>query len=221
MCFPLNSISKKQIVAVTGLMLVLFVVAHLIGNILILGGPELFNAYADKLNKLRPLTTIAEVILGIIFITHVLMTAALVMENIKARGGLKRYAVDRPVGNRSWATRLMPLSGIYIFLFLIWHIFDFTLAMHDGPRSIINGQSYGLYGLVYNAFKDPLHSILYIIAVSFVGLHLSHGFQSVVQSFGIDRSRFGQQLILTSRIFGFVIALGYSSLPIYIMFFIR
>lgn len=221
MCFPLTSISKKQIVAVTGLLLILFIIAHLLGNLLIIVGPDAFNAYAEKLDHLRPLTTVAEFILAAIFLTHIYFTANLVIENIKARGGYNRYSVDRPVGNRSWATRLMPLSGTYIFLYLIWHIFDFTLADDDGVRSFINGQSYGLYGIVVNAFKDPLHSILYIIAVSFVGLHLAHGVQSVVQTWGIERHKFAKQLIIGSRVFGFVIALGFASIPLYVLFFLR
>ena len=221
MSFPLTSISKKQIVALTGLLLILFIIVHLIGNLLIFGGADLFNGYVEFLDHLRPGTTTAEFILAGIFITHITFTAMLVYVNIKARGGYKRYAVDKSVGDRSWATRLMPLSGAYIFFFLIWHIFDFTLARDDGPRSFIAGKSLGLYGVVINSFKDPLHSILYIIAVCFVGLHLAHGVQSVIQTWGVDRSKFARPLILGSRIFGFIIAFGFSSLPIYVMFFLR
>ncbi len=221
MSFPLTSITKKQIVAVTGLLLILFIIGHLIGNLLIYGGPDLFNAYARKLKDLRPFTTIVEFILAGIFITHILFTVTVVIENIKARGGLNRYAVDRPVGKRSLATRLMPVSGAYVFFFLIWHIFDFTLIDHEGPRSFINGKSYEIYGVVVNAFKDPLHSILYIVAVCFIGMHLVHGVQSVVQTWGIDRSKFAKQLMIISHFFGFIIAVGFSSLPIYVMFFLR
>lgn len=221
MCFPLNSISKKQIVALTGLMLILFITGHLIGNLLIYGGPDLFNGYAEKLDHLRPLTTIVEFILAAIFIVHIYFTATLAKENIKARGGFKRYAVDKASGDRSIAARLMPLSGIYIFCFLIWHIFDFTLADDEGPRSLIAGRSYEIYGVVINSFKDPVHSILYIVAVCFIGLHLAHGVQSVVQTWGIDRSKLAKPLVLTSRVFGFVIAMAFASLPIYVMFFLR
>ncbi len=221
MCFPLTSISKKQIVAATGLMLIVFIIVHLIGNLLILGGADLFNNYAEFLDHMRPGTTIAELILAGIFLSHIFFTASLVRENIKARGGFKRYAVDKPVGDRSWATRLMPLSGAYVFFFLIWHIFDFMLAGDEGPRSFILGKSAGLYGVVINSFKDPLHSILYIIAVCFVGLHLAHGVESVVQTWGLDRSKFSRPLVLASRIFGFIIAFGFSSLPFYVMFILR
>ena len=205
----------------TGLMLVFFIISHLVGNLLIIVGPNLFNQYAGTLEHLRPLTTIAEVMLALVFIIHITFTVIIVLENVKARGGLNRYAVDRPVGNRSIATRLMPYSGAYVFFFLIWHIFDFTLNDRNGSRSFIDGQSYGLYGVVVNAFKDPMHSILYIIAVCFIGLHLAHGVESVVQTFGISRAKFANKLVLGSRIFGFIVAFGFSSIPIYVLFFLR
>lgn len=216
-----SSITKKQIVAVTGLMLIVFIIGHLVGNLLIYGGPDLFNGYAETLDRLRPLTTIIEFMLAGVFLTHIYFTVLVVQENIKARGGYQRYAVDKAVGNRSIAARLMPVSAFYIFIFLLWHIFDFTLADDEGVRSIIAGKSLGIYGVVVNSFKDPLHSLAYIVAVSFVGLHLAHGMQSVVQTWGIDHSKFSKQLITISRVFGFIVAILFSSLPIYVMFCLR
>jgi succinate dehydrogenase / fumarate reductase, cytochrome b subunit len=214
----MTSITKKQIVAVTGLMLILYVIAHLAGNLAIYVGPALFNGYAEKLKTFGIVLKVLEYSLLSVFLVHVWFTAQVVIENIKARGGVNRYAVDRPVGKRSWATRLMPYSGTYILLFVIWHIFDFTLIDHHGLRSMINGKSYGLYGVVVNSFADPLHSFLYIIAVSFLGLHLAHGVQSTVQTFGLDNTSFIQK---ASRYFALLMVIGYSSIPLYVLFFLK
>ncbi len=215
-----SSITKKQIVAVTGLLLILFVIFHLAGNLFIFGGPAAFNGYVEKMEDLGVLKTIAEWGLFFIFGIHMLTTAFLVVENIQARG-VKRYVVDNSRGPRSLVTRLMPYSGSYLFLYLIWHLIDFSWANQHGLRSMIHGISYGLYGVVVNAFLDPLHSLLYVIAMCFLGLHLSHGILSFIQTFGFNDSRFTPGAKKFSRFFAFTMTLGYSSIPLYVLFILK
>ena len=217
----MSSITKKQIIALTGLLLIVFIIGHLAGNLFIYGGPEAFNGYAEKLEKLRPVLNIMEYALLFVFVIHILLTVLVVIENIKARGGLKRYAVDKSVGDRSWATRLMPYTGTYILLFIVWHLFDFTFADHNGVRSYIAGKSYGLYGVVVNSFVDPLHSVLYVIAMCFLGLHLSHGTESLVQTFGFNHPRYTPAILKLSRCFALLIVIAYSSIPLYVFFLLR
>ncbi len=218
----MSSIAKKQIVAVTGLMLVVFIIAHLAGNLFIYGGPAVFNAYADVYHKLRPWFYLVEFGLFLVFLVHIWFTALVVWENIHARGdNYKRYDTFTPVGKRSLATKLMPYSGVYVLLFIIWHIMDFTFVDRLGPESYLNGKSYGLYGIVVNAFADPLHSLLYLMAISFMGLHLAHGTQSLVQTMGFNHSKWSPWLMKFSRYFAWVIVVAYSSIPIYVLYFLR
>ena len=211
-----SSIGKKQIVAVTGLLLILFVVGHLAGNLLIYLGPEAFNKYADKLKHLRPGLYLVEVGLLIIFIIHMWLTAVIVIENYQARG--TRYSVSQAVGKRSLATRLMPYTGTTVIVFVIWHLLDFTFVDHSGPLSVLaDGLSYGLYGVVYNAFSDPLHSMFYVIAMFALGLHLSHGIQSFAQTFGFNHPNYTPVVKTVSGGLGFFIAVAFSSIPVYIL----
>jgi succinate dehydrogenase / fumarate reductase cytochrome b subunit len=211
-----SSIGKKQIVAVTGLLLNLFVIAHLAGNLFFYGGPEMFNAYSKKLTSLRPGLYVIEFGLLFIFLVHILTTLTLVLENLAARG--KGYSVSRSVGQRSWATRFMSLSGTIIFAFVVWHLLDFTFVDHNGPRSILaDGKSYGLYGIVYNSFKDPIHSVLYIIAMIAVGTHLSHGIESIFQTFGYNNATYTPVIAQTGRILAFIITVAFSSIPIFVL----
>ena len=167
---------------------------------------------------LRPGLNVLEWVLGTVFLVHIFVTYLLVLENITARGGVSRYAVHRPVGNRSWATRLMAYSGFGVFAFVLWHLLDFTFVEHEGPRSILpDGHSYGLYGIVYNAFRDPLHSVLYILAMICVGLHLYHGVESFMQTLGLNDSSYALMIKTFSKIFSVLITLGYSSIPIYVL----
>lgn len=216
MAFQFSSINKKQVVAVTGVLLVVYIIAHLGGNLLIYAGPDVFNGYSKMMHSFLPFLRFIEYSLLAVFLIHISFTAMVVMENIKARGGLNRYAVDKAVGKRSLATRIMPWTGLYILLFVVWHIYDFTLVDHEGPRSMIAGQHYGIYGVVVNAFTDPFHSILYVIAVTFLGFHLAHGVESSLQTMGIKDVRRTAAINAFSRYFAIVIVLGFSSIPLYV-----
>lgn len=208
-----SSIGRKQIVAVTGLALVLFLCGHMVGNFFIFGGPEPFNNYAHHLAGLRPALLVVEFGLGLIFLIHMFLTATLVLENRKARGNNK-YEGSQQKGKRSLSTRLMPFTGSALIAFVIWHLLDFTFTNHEGIRSVVDGEHLALYGVVFNSFKDPIHSGLYIIAMFCVGFHVSHGIQSVWQSFGFGASDKVQKI---SAAVGWLIALGFSSIPVYIL----
>jgi len=210
-----SSIARKQIVAITGFLLIFFIITHLGGNLLIYAGPGVLNSYAHKLHSVGPLLLIPRILLFLIFVTHLFVIHILVIQNIKARGGLKRYAIDQAVGKRTVGERLILWSGIYIFVFVIFHLFNFALADQHGPHTFIHGKSYGLYGLVFNYFTNPIHDALYILAMCFLGLHLSHGVQSIIQTCGF-RPKWGRIFQKFSNYFAWIITIGYSSIPIYV-----
>jgi succinate dehydrogenase / fumarate reductase cytochrome b subunit len=218
--FFLSSITKKQIVAVTGLLLVLFILGHLAGNFFIFAGPEAYNGYAQHLEALRPALNVVEGLLLLTFVVHMFFTITLLIENIRARG-LWRYAVDHPVGDRTWASRVIPLTGSFILVFVIYHLLDFLYADDSGPRALINGVGYGIYGLVYNAFKDFRHGGAYILAVSFLGFHLAHGVQSFIQTLGFEHPVWSPRIRVLSTWMGVLVALAYSSIPVYILFYVK
>ena len=216
-CSHYTSIYKKQIVALSGLFLIGYVIIHLLGNLLVFGGPERFNEYAKKLVSLRPGLYIIELGLFFIFIIHIYFTYLVIIENLTARG--QRYRIITPVGQRSLATRLMPYTGTILFAFVIWHVIDFTLTDHQGPRSIMpNGESLGLYGVVYHSFGHPWHSAGYILAMVALGFHLSHAIQSCFQTFGFNHPVYTALIRRLSNGLGVLIATALSTIPIYILF---
>ncbi len=209
-----SSIGRKQIVAITGVMLVLFLVGHLLGNLIIYLGPEAFNAYAKKLAGLRPGLLVVEVGLLVIFLIHVYYTATLVHENIRARAN--NYAVTQNE-TRSLATRLMPFTATVIFAFVIFHLMDFTFVDKEGPRGLINGENYHVFGIVYNAFKNPFHSLFYIVAMGCIGFHVAHGIQSTMQTFGFHSSKYTPTIKQLSVWLGWGIAVLFSSIPVAVL----
>ena len=209
----LSTIQKKQIVGITGLAMVGFVLAHLSGNFLIFKGAEAFNAYAKFLHDLGALLWVMR--LGIIasFVLHIGFTINLVITNRKARVD-RYYKYKNHRSESSLATQLMPLTGSIILIYIIFHLLDFTLADKVG---VIEGIDYGLFGLVVNTLNDPIHSALYIIAMMSVGLHMYHAFQSVFQTLGVMSQSNQKNFTLASKVLGIAITLGFSSIPLYIM----
>lgn len=211
-----SSVGRKQIVAVTGLMLILFLIGHLAGNLFFYGGAKAFNAYADKLAHLRPFLYIVEFGLLAVFLAHIHFTVALVIENRQARP--QGYAVANSKGGRSLATRLMPFTGTILFVFVVYHLMDFTFTDHYGPKSYLaDGKSYGLYGLVYNSFADVKHSVFYIVAMLCLGFHLYHGIKNVIQTFGVEDRGWVPVMKVVALIFSLAIAIGFSSIPVYVL----
>jgi succinate dehydrogenase / fumarate reductase cytochrome b subunit len=218
MCFGLlkSSIGKKQIVAITGLLLIFYLIAHLAGNLFIYLGPAAFNRYAQTLAGLRPGLYLIEIGLLFVFLIHIFVTTLLILENIRS-AGVTRYKVSNSKSDRPWSTRLRVYTGLFIFAFVIYHLLDFTFSDRTGVRSMIGHKSYGLYGVVYNSFLNPVHSIIYIVAMFCVGFHLAHGVQSCMQSFGFNHPKYSPMMKTASNWLGFLIAFGFSSIPVYVM----
>jgi succinate dehydrogenase / fumarate reductase cytochrome b subunit len=209
----LSTIQKKQWVGITGLAMVGFVLAHLSGNFLIFKGAEAYNGYAKFLHDLGPLLWGARLGLLSAFVVHMGLTMNLVITNKRARKA-RYYKYQNHRNESSLATRLMPLTGTVIFLYIIFHLLDFSLADKVG---LIQGVEYGLFGLVVNTLGNPIHAVLYIIAMACVGLHMYHAFQSVFQTFGILSDRNQAVVSNVSKGLGVGIAIAYSAIPIYIL----
>ncbi len=211
-----TSIGRKQIVATTGLLLILFICGHLVGNLLFFGGPDLYNGYAAFLAKLRPGLYVIEGILALIFLTHILVTYFLVYKNMTARP--VGYKMVSHKAERSFAAQIMPFTGTIVLAFIFYHLWDFTFTTHEGPQSILaDGKNYGLYGLVYNSFKDWMHSTFYIIAMASIGFHLSHGVESLCQTYGFNHPKYISRVRLASNLFGILVGWGFSSIPVYVL----
>ena len=211
-----SSIGRKQIIAITGLLLVGFLAAHLAGNLLIYLGPDAINAYAKKLHDLGLLLKVMEIGLCVIFLGHIALTIQLVIENKKSRK--TPYKVTPSSKKRSFATKSMRVTGPILLLYLIVHLLDFTFVSPEKSLSSnINGQDMGLYGLIYNSFQVPWRTIFYVVAMCSLGLHLSHAIQSVFQTFGFNNTKYTPTIKRASLAIGVLTTIAYSSIPIYLL----
>ena len=211
--FYKSSIGKKWIVALTGLVLVGYVCGHLAGNLQIFFGPNQINKYAAFLHSLGPLLYVIRAFLLACLFAHIFTTVLLAAQNRAARPD--RYSVSNS-RQASMATRTMVLSGLIILCFVIFHLLQFTMRdPHTLSASIVEKMrgEYDCYNMVILSFRSPLVSGFYIVGLFLLCLHLSHGFQSVVQTLGLTSSKWVRVLELGSCALAWVIFAGYVSIP--------
>jgi succinate dehydrogenase / fumarate reductase cytochrome b subunit len=182
--FLASTVGKKVVMAVTGIILFAYVVAHLIGNLQAYMGPEALNAYAVWLRSLAHGAGlwIARAVLLLSVILHIWAATALTVGNVKARPiGYRRREHDRS----TYASRTMVWSGPIIALFVIFHILHLTTGtVHP---SFVEGDVY--HNFVAGFQVVPV-SVFYIIAMLALGYHLYHGIWSMLQTLGLSHPRY-------------------------------
>jgi succinate dehydrogenase / fumarate reductase, cytochrome b subunit len=198
-----------MIVAITGILLILFVVGHLLGNLQIFLGPEWINAYAQHLRDLGPLLWIIRGSLLIVVLLHIYFTIGLAIDNRRARP--ERY-VRKHMVKATFASRSMVLSGLILLAFIIYHLLHFSFRVARIPVDPL--KHYDVYSMMIYGFRDPVVSSFYIFAMFLLCLHLSHGSSSWFQSLGMNNKEFTPRLALAGRIFAWLIFLGYTSIPV-------
>ncbi len=199
------SIGKKLMMALTGMGFMIFLTAHLIGNLNIYIGKDAFNAYAEGLQKLGPVLKIFEA--GLIFfaVVHILTGSWLFYQNWQARP--QRYQVNKSGGGRTIGSSTMPYTGFVILLFVIMHLFNFTF---------VDKTNITVFDIVLRKFSNPFYVFVYIAAMVIVAIHVSHGFWSAFQSLGLNHSKYMPLIMVLSIVFAVVVGIGFGFLPIYI-----
>ncbi len=211
-----STLGKKYLMAISGLLLILFVIGHMVGNLQIFLGPDTLNAYGAFLKSKPAMLWGARSGLLLLVALHIWSAITLAAKNRDARP--VRYQVQRSVG-ASYASRTMVFSGLIVLAFIIYHLLHFTVGAFD-PEVLKFEDSEGrhdIFRMVVLGFSHPLVSSFYIFAMALLCLHLSHGVSSLFQSLGF---RSGQQKIWANRIallLAWGIFLGNSSIPIAIL----
>ena len=214
--FYQSSIGKKITVAVTGIILIVFVIGHLLGNLEIYLGQDHTNWYAEFLRSTGPLLWIVRIILILAVMVHIVATIQLTVENLRAKPG--RYAVKARQAS-TFASRTMIYSGLLVLCFVIYHLLHFTFQTTNPEfRTLTDAQGrHDVYHMVILGFRQPLISLFYILALFLLSLHLSHGFASVTQTLGINNRKISGLISNGGRVLCWIIFAGYISIPITIL----
>ncbi|WP_249218060.1 succinate dehydrogenase cytochrome b subunit [Nocardia seriolae] len=182
-----TTVGKKAVMAVTGGILVLYLIAHMAGNLKIFLGASAFNHYAEWLRTIgepaiphRGLLTAVEVVLAVSVILH--MWSAVSLARTARRARPVRYAARRKSHAHGYAVHTMRWGGVIIALYLVWHLLDLTFGAVN-PL----GRNATPYEKVVADFV-PSHwyvTVFYVLAVVLVGVHLRHGIRSAFQTLGL------------------------------------
>jgi succinate dehydrogenase / fumarate reductase cytochrome b subunit len=215
--FYRSSVGKKMIIAVTGVILILFVVGHLLGNLQIFLGPDWINAYSEHLRELGPLLWAIRVFLLVTVIVHIYVTIQLAIQNKRARP--TQYK-DKENVKATFASRHMVMSGLIVLMFIIYHLAHFTVRVTD-PRFLLLKADplnrYDVYSMMVYGFQNYLVSAFYILGLFLLFLHLSHGSSSFFQSLGLNNKNLAPRLAFWGRVFAWLLFLGYVSIPVAVL----
>lgn len=207
-----SSIGRKQLVAITGLLLCGFLVSHLSGNLLLMVSSDAFNLYAHKLASLGGLLYVIEGVLALIFLVHLGLAMKLNMENMKSRG---KYQVKTKTGRgTTFASSTMPYTGIVLLVFLVLHLMNLKFGSYY-EVTIDGVVMRDLTRTTIEYFHSVGATAWYIIAMIVAAIHTSHGFASAFQSMGWNHGKYFKNVKLLGFIYAVAVGGGFAFLAIY------
>lgn len=217
-----STIFNKVIMAITGIIWVGYVIVHMLGNLQFFIGREMINNYAEFLHSIPELLWIARIVLIVSLILHIYTSLKLKFLNNSAKpiGYAKKSYKKSTIYSRT-----MIYTGLMILFFVIYHVLHFTMHVTDpsystmieqyGPNNYF--ERHDVYNMVIAGFKEPLISIVYIVAVVFLGFHLSHAIQSMFQTLGINGPKITPKLVTLAKVIGFIVMIGFAAVPLSVL----
>lgn len=209
--FLLTTVGLKAIMAVTGIVLVLFVIGHFVGNSLIYVGPEALNAYSHFLHSVGELLWVVRIVLLASIVLHIGAALRLSAKNASARP--QRYKQKRDQVT-NYAARTMIWSGPILLGFIIFHLAHLTLGVAPGSYE---HSATDVYSNVVRGFSIPWLSGLYIVSMLALGLHLFHGTWSMFQSLGLNHPAYNKRLMQLGLAVTVIVTLGNISIPLSVL----
>jgi succinate dehydrogenase / fumarate reductase cytochrome b subunit len=211
--FWASTIGKKAVMAVSGLLLVLFLLAHMLGNLKVFFGAADFDGYAAWLRTIgEPVLHnawylwIQRAVLLVAVVAHVTAAVQLSARDRKARP-VRYVHGQRP--KATFATSTMRWGGVILVLFVVWHLLDLTVGVANPDF-----ESGSPYHNVVVDFQVWWINLIYVAAVLALGLHINHGFWSAAQTLGINRPSRDRTIKAAGSTLAFVITAGFLVVPV-------
>ncbi|MFP4213277.1 MAG: succinate dehydrogenase cytochrome b subunit [Desulfohalobiaceae bacterium] len=209
---------KKILMALSGLLMLMFLLAHMLGNLAFHLGPEAINSYAKHLQDLGPLLWSNRIFLILVLILHVWLGISLSLENYRAGGA--KYAV-RNYQRATLASRSMIYTGLVILIFTIYHLLHFTFRITN-PEIYQFTDPTGhldIYKMAGLGFASPITVLLYLVGLIAVLLHIWHGVGSLLQTMGWNSDYYQPLVERGSNTVALVLFLGFISIPVSFLLF--
>lgn len=201
------SIGKKAVMAVTGVVLVGYLVGHLLGNLQVYLGQERMDNYAAFLHSMPTLLWAVRLLLLVCVVAHIV--ASIQLTQLKSQARPVRYVKKEPIES-SYASRTMMWSGPIIAAFVIFHILDLTTGAANTAQF---RELHAYENLVYSFRRIPV-ALAYIVSMALICMHLYHGLWSLFQSLGFSHPRYTPILKRAGAWVSILLAAGFISIPV-------
>lgn len=214
-----SQVGRKLLTGLTGIALSLFVIGHLLGNLQLLIGADMFNKYAHNLSSLGPILWLIEVALVAVFAIHAIIGVSIYQKKKKARS--VNYSVYNSAGKSSYQTsssKSMIVTGTVLLIFLVIHVatFKFGVGLPEYTTVVDGVEMKDLYRNVYEVFQNPVYVALYVGVMVLLGMHLRHGAWSSIQSLGALNKTYRSTVYTVGVALAIIIALGFLVLPVWL-----
>jgi succinate dehydrogenase / fumarate reductase cytochrome b subunit len=214
--FLKSTLSRKNLMALTGLFLCFFLVIHLLGNLQLLLPPERaeesFNYYSNLLSGNIFIMMISYV-LYFSLIAHAIDALVITLKNRRAAA---KYAYDDRKQASKWYSRNMGILGTLLLIFLVVHFKDFWYVYKFGVLPYDRNGNKDLYLIVVHAFKSWWYVLVYVCSMFALGFLLLHGFKSAVRTLGLYHPRYAAYVQVFGVIYSYAITIGFSIIPVYV-----
>jgi succinate dehydrogenase / fumarate reductase cytochrome b subunit len=207
-----NSVVKKVVMAVSGIIMLLYLIAHVIGNLKVFAGRESFNSYSEWIRTVgepavphQTVLTIVRIVLVVAVVAHFWAAVSLWRQAKRARP--QSYVTKKSVA-QSYASRTMRWGGVIVLLFIIYHILDLT----DGAVNP-EGRDSTPYDRLVASFSNPFITAFYVLALILLGMHLRHGIWSATQTLGQSNRRRERTVNAFALVFSTVLIAGFLIVP--------
>jgi succinate dehydrogenase / fumarate reductase cytochrome b subunit len=207
-----TTIGKKALLAVSGAVLFGFVIQHMLGNLQVFLGADVYNHYAESVKSNAALVWGVRSVLLVALVTHVILVVQLYTRSLAARP--VGYRVKKNIAT-SYAAATMKYSGPALLLYILFHLAHFTF-----PGLSLGGHQFSPldpYGNFVAGFQIPWVTLLYVTANLLLGMHLYHGGYSLLQSLGMNHPRYNARARLAARGFAFLVTTGNVVMPIAVL----
>jgi succinate dehydrogenase / fumarate reductase, cytochrome b subunit len=214
-----NPVGKKIMTGISGIVLVVFVFVHMVGNLSYFAiDPDAYNIYGNFLISLGPILYVIEFVLLAFFIFHVTIGVSIWLRTRSARKkGYGKYVSKGGPSLQGVSSRSMIITGIILFVFVIVHLWSFKFGPYY--ETMVAGEPIrDLRRLLEEKFTQPLYAFGYTAVMLLLALHLRHGIWSAMQSLGAMKPKLTPVIYTIGTIIGLLIAIGFLVLPLYIYF---
>ncbi|WP_245158949.1 succinate dehydrogenase cytochrome b subunit [Blastococcus sp. TF02A-35] len=208
---------KKAVMAVSGIVMVLYLIAHMIGNLKVYTGRDSFNHYSEWIRTIgapalpeQTALTIIRVVLLAAVVAHFWAAVSLWRQARRARP--ERYVTKKAVA-QSYASRTMRWGGVIVLLFIVYHILDLTMGVVN-PE----GHDASPYDRLVASFSNPFITAFYVISLLLLGMHLRHGIWSATQTLGQSNRRRERTVNAFAIVFSTILIAGFLIVPFSVLF---